>query len=179
MPDASGRSGRRRSSLRRLAAPVLVAVPLALALALAWAAAAPTPLALDTGEVLVSDDLPEFEAAQDGVSAVLAVLAGLVHGAVLLAARWIQRPAAAVGALAGAVLGSLVAARVGAALGPPAVAPAQAAEPVRAPLVLEAYGLLGLWPAVLATVLFAGLLVTGLSAGDRGHGRPRQADQVR
>ena len=163
-----------------MAAPVLVAVPLALALALAWAAAAPTPLAVDAGDVLVSDDLPEFEAAQDGVYAVLAVLAGLVHGGVLLAARWIERPAAAVGALAAAALGSLVATRVGAALGPAPVAPAaDAAEPVRAPLDLEAYGLLGLWPAVLATVLFAGLLVTGLSAGDRGHGRPRQADQVR
>jgi hypothetical protein len=160
-------------------APVLVAVPLTLALALGWAAAAPTPLAVRAGEVLVSEELPEFEAAQDGIYAVLAVLAGLVHGGVLLAARWVERPAAAVGALAGATLGSLVASRVGAALGPAPVATGDGAEPVRAPLDLEAYGLLGLWPAVLATVLFAGLLVMGLSAGDRGDRRLRQADQVR
>lgn len=161
-----------------MAGPVLVALPVALALALAWAAAAPTPLAVRAGDVLVSDELPEFQAAQDGTFAVLAVLAGLAHAGVLLIARWVERPPAAAGALAGAGLGSVLAWRVGAALGPDPGAPSQG-QPLRAPLDLEAYGLLGVWPAVLATVLFVGLLMTGLSAGERSNRGVRQADQVR
>lgn len=148
------------------------------ALGPAWAALAPTPPVREVGGVLVSAAVEEFQAGQDVVFALLAVLAALVHAAVLLVRRWVDHPPAAAGALAGAALGSVLGWRLGVALGPAPLA-AQERDPPLAPLDLQAVGVLGLWPAVLAMALFAGLLAGGLSAPDRRVHRRRQPHEVR
>ena len=157
--------------------PLLVAVPIAAALAVGWLTTAPTPTVVDAGRVLVSDEVPEFEAAQDGTFAVLAVLAGLLHGAVLVALRSVAHPPEAVGALLGGCLGSVAAWLAASFAGPPPAPSAGPGTTFRAPLDIEAYGVLGLWPATLAAVLFGALLVAGLSPRDRrerGAGEPHQ-----
>lgn len=169
---------------RALAAGVLAALPLALAVGLAWELLAPTPVVELTGGQLVSPAEPEFAAAQDGTFALLAAAAGVLHAAVLLAVR-ATRLRSALGALAAAAAGSLLAWRLGVLLGPPPVDVQQEAgrAVLRPPLQLHAYGVLGVWPATLAAVLFAVLLATGLSApgasaagdrGDDGTGEPHQ-----
>lgn len=181
MPEAPRRRTAAPGDVRAALAAGFTGVLLGVAVGLAWEALAPTPVVREVGGVLVSDTMPEFAAAQDGTFALLAVGAGLLHGMVLVARRPARPLPATLGALLGGALGGVLAWRLGALLGPPALAvQAETAEAVlRAPLDLQAYGVLGLWPAALAAVVFAGLLATGLSAGDRRAGRGREPHQVR
>jgi hypothetical protein len=151
-----------------------------------WALAAPTPEVRDVGGVLVSSADEEFQAAQTATFALLAVAAGLVQGVVLAARPAGARVPAALGAVAGGLVGSLVAWRLGAALGPSSLeVQREAGDAVlRAPLDVHAVGVLGLWPATTAAVLFVGLLLAGLlspaagSAGDGGADPAGEAQQV-
>jgi hypothetical protein len=168
--------GRRRAPFRPAAWPLLACVLLGVVVGLVWERLAPTPTVQRSGDLLVSRAVPELYAAQDGVFALLAVAAGLLTGVVLVAQHSGARLAVALSALAGGALGSLTAWRVGAFLGPPPVAVQAAAEPesaLRAPLDLHALGVLALWPATTAAVLFTGLVLTSLLSDGRSERPPR------
>ena len=140
----------------------LAAGVLSVLLALLWLAIAPTPAVRVAGEVVVSDAVPEFAAAQDSLFALLAIGAGLVHGVVALAVGRARLAVMLVAVAAGAA-GSLVAWRLGVLLGPaPLAVQRVSGGALVAPLALQALGVLGLWPAVAALTVFVGLLPGGL-----------------
>ena len=184
MPEPSAAAGR-----RRLLTGALLALALAVALAVGWSLLAPTPPVRDRDGLLLSPLDPEFSAGQLSVFALLAVAAGLLHGALVLLGRAARRPVAGLAVVGAAAVGSMVAWRLGVLLGPAPVAVQQAAgDDLVAPLSLGSLGVLGLWPATTAAVLFAGLLISGLrsplppdggsAAGDAGGPGPGQGDQV-
>lgn len=135
-----------------------------------WWLLAPTGEVVLAGDVVVAPDVPELQAAQDGTFVLVAVVAGLLGGAWLTAAPGRAPALRATGTVGGALLGSAVAWAVGALLGPPSVATQlqDGVQALQSPLALSAYGVLGVWPAVTATVAFGGLLVTGLVSGRQG-----------
>jgi hypothetical protein len=162
----------------------------------AWAALAPTPSVVRFGDVLVSRQVPELYAAQDGVFALLGLGLGLVTGVVLLV-RPGRRPAlwTALVVLAAAA-GSVLAWRVGVLLGPPPVAEQLAAAgvpagdggaappdgddpPLEAPLGLLAPGVLALWPATAAAVVLVSALGDMLSDRYPPERRPRRPRRPR
>jgi hypothetical protein len=152
-------------------------VALGVLVGLLWERLAPTPTVKQAGELLISKAVPELYAAQDGVFALLAIGAGLLTGVVLVARRSGGRLPVAASALAGAGLGSLTAWRVGGFLGPPPVAVQLANEAdsaLRAPLQLHALGVLALWPATTAAVLFTGLVLTSLLSDGRSGRAPHR-----
>ncbi|MFP5335050.1 MAG: hypothetical protein ACLGIV_07040 [Actinomycetes bacterium] len=167
---------------RPAAVGVATAAALTLAVAIGWEAVAPTPVVERAGDVLVSSTVEEFSAAQDASFALLGLAAGVVHALVLLAAGRAGTPRAAIAAVAAAAVASPLAWQLGALLGPPAPE-AQTDAVLRAPLTLHAYGVLGIWPATVAAVLFAAHLATALrtgmsGAGDVRHDRLGQPHQV-
>lgn len=105
--------------------------------------------------------------AADGWFAVVALVTGVLTGA-LVWARWRRRGVEAVAGLsAGGLLGALVALAIGKLLGAEDVA-ARAAEAgvgavIQAPLDVRAYGVLCLWPISAVTVFLA--LVAGYDRG--------------
>lgn len=135
---------------------------LSVLVALLWLATAPTPAVRVSGEVLVSDAVPEFAAAQDSLFALLAVAAGMLHGVVALAVGRARLAVMLVAVVAGAA-GSFAAWRLGVLLGPaPIDVQRTSGGTLVAPLALRALGVLGLWPAVAAMTAFVGLLAAGL-----------------
>lgn len=160
----------RQSERRAIAVAVGACLLLGLAVGVAWWALAPRGHVVAQPGYLFSVDDPELAAGQDGVYTLLSAAAGLLLG--LWAA---VRPAHVtvgriVAVIVGGALGALVAWQVGGLLGPDAVGTGQQAgggPPVAAPLQVHALGLLGIWPAVTATVVFVVLLVGSLVGRDR------------
>lgn len=171
-----GVAGRRRDLVRSVAGPLLSCLLVGVLLGLMWERLAPTPTVERAGDLLISQAEPELYAAQDGVFALLAVGAGLLIGVVLVARHAGGRLPVALAALAGAALGSVVAWQVGGFLGPPPIADQLATgahSTLRAPLDLHALGVLALWPATTAAVLFTGLVLTSLLSDGRSARAPR------
>lgn len=147
--------------------PLLASAVLGVVAGVVWWVVAPTAEVVVVRGLVVAPDAPELEAAQDVTFVVIVMVAGLLGGGWLAAAPGALPSLRALGVVAGGVVGSAVAWGTGALLGPSSVAAQQAAgaDPLQSPVALSAYGVLGLWPAVAATVGFAGLLTTGLLGG--------------
>lgn len=161
---------RRRSHSARAG---LVTAAVGLPAGLVWWLVAPRAALIVTAGGGVFPHQPENKAyiAADGWFAVVALVAGVLTGA-LVWARWRRGGVEAVAGLtAGGLLGALVAFAVGKLLGSVDVA-ARAAEAgvgavIQAPLDVRAYGVLCLWPIAAVTVFLA--LVAGYErGGDRG-----------
>jgi hypothetical protein len=154
---------RRAPELRPVLGQAGLAAVLAVLVGVLWGQLAPTPAVREASGLLVSPTAPEFQAGQDVVFALLAAGAGLLHGAVLIV-RGIFRPLSAVLALVAGGVGSVAAWQLGALFGPASVAVQRqpGSGTLHAPLTLHAPGVLGIWPATTAAVLFTGLLILGL-----------------
>ncbi|HEX5510417.1 MAG TPA: hypothetical protein VFX41_01765 [Actinomycetales bacterium] len=159
MPDG-GRGGSRST-----VGVVVGCLLLGVVAGVVWWALAPKGRVLAQPGYLLPLDNPELQAGQDVTFATVTAVAGL------LVAAWTVRRPAAVGtkdvltAVLAGVPGAVLAWQAGRLLGPPAPSTGPTAgggDPVPAPLDVHALGLVGLWPAVTATVLFAVLLASAL-----------------
>lgn len=165
-----------RHGLRVAVVTAAACLLLGLVVGVAWWWLAPTGEVIPQPEFLFSVDDPELAAGQDAVFALLTGAAGVLVGLWVAArsASWpVQR---AVGALVGGVAGAVAAWQLGGLLGPDGVATGPdvtGSAAVPSPLQLHALGLLGVWPAVTATVAFVALLVVALLGRPVRSGRRR------
>jgi hypothetical protein len=165
-----------RRGLRVAVVTALACLLLGLLIGLAWWWLAPTGDVIAQPGFLFAVDDPELAAGQDGVFALLTGAAGAGVGlwVAVRSASWpVHR---AVGALVGGAAGAVAAWQLGGLLGPDPVATGPdvtAGTAVPSPLQLHALGLLGVWPAVTATVAFVALLVVALLGRPVRSGRRR------
>ena len=166
------------------AVAVVSSVALGALLGVLWARLAPRVelIVAGDGKPYPEGFQPEGYMSDDGIAAILCLVAGLVVGAVVVlvmrrgaaggdrdrAMRWATLIVLPLGA-AGAAALWLVGTRIGGFDLAQVVALADAGDPVRAPLRLRMPGVLVLWPAASALVVFAVAVGDWLAGRTRAH----------